>query len=333
MKAAPYSQGNKTMNDLIDRYLAAVAALLPKSQRQDIVAELRDLIINKVEETEERLGRPLDKNETEALLREIGHPIAVAGRYGPSRALVGPELYPFWEFGVKVLLAIAAIAAVVPAAILLLTGEGDAHMVSRVVGDFVPTALTLVGFATLIAAAFERGWLKTDSLSHWKVSDLPRLSGGKGLFVKSRFEGMFELAVTVLFIGWWTKLVPFPAGQLTNHREELSLTLSPIFPSLWWPVLVLAILQIPSSLIAVVKPGWVRGRSAIEIVCSLGGLALVAVLWPMQPLVTMVAPDAAVAGLANLQRTLDLSIQIGLVIAAAIYLSKLAVDVWRVVKG
>ncbi|NQE63983.1 hypothetical protein [Caulobacter sp. RHG1] len=321
------------MNDLIDRYLAAVAALLPKGQRQDIIAELRDLIMNKVEEAEERLGRPLDKNETETLLREIGHPIAVAGRYGPRRALVGPELYPYWEFGVKVLLAIAAIAAVVPAVIMLLTGEGDARLVSRTVGDFVPTAMTLIGFATLVAAAFERGWIKTDGLTNWKVADLPQLSGGKTLFVKSRFEGVFELAVTLLFIGWWTKLVPFPAALITDDNHALSLVMSPIFQTLWWPVLALAIIQIPASLIAVVRPGWVRGRSAVEIVCSLGGLALVAVLWPMQPLVTVVAPDANVAGLANLQRSLDLSIQVGLVIAAGVYFSKLAVDVWRVVKG
>lgn len=320
------------MNDLIDRYLAAVAALLPKAQRQDIVAELRDLVMNRIEEQEAALGRPLDKKETEALLREIGHPIAVAGRYGPRRALIGPELYPFWEFGVKALLVIAAIAAVVPAAILLVTGEGDGRMISRAVGDFVPTALTLVGFATLIGAAFERGWLKTEGLTDWKASDLPRLPSGGQLFAKSRFEGMFELAVTVLFIGWWTRLVPFPAGQLTNHREELTVVVSAMFQTLWWPILALAVIQIPSSLIAVIRPGWVRGRSAIEIVCSLGGLALVALLWPMQPLVT-IAAEGHVADLANLQRTLDLSIQIGLVITAVIYLSKLAVDVWRVVKG
>ncbi len=321
------------MRDLIDRYLNAVSALLPKGQRQDIVAELRDLIMNRVEEAEERLGRGLDKKETEELLREIGHPIAVAGRYGAQKGLIGPELYPFWAFGVKALLVVAAIAAVVPAVILLLTGEGDARTISHVVRDFVPTALNLVGFATLVAAAFERGWIKPDGFEKWKVSDLPQLSSGKSLFAKSRFEGMFELAVTVLFIGWWTKLVPFPAGQLTNHREALSVVLSPVFQTLWWPILALAIVQIPSSLIAVVKPGWVRGRSAIEIVLSLGGLALVALLWPMQPLVTIVAEQANVAGLSNLQHTLDLSIQVGLVITAVIYLSKLAVDVWRVVKG
>jgi hypothetical protein len=48
----------KTM-DLLDRYLAAVAALLPKTQREDIVAELRDTLLNQMEEKEAELGRPL----------------------------------------------------------------------------------------------------------------------------------------------------------------------------------------------------------------------------------------------------------------------------------
>jgi hypothetical protein len=38
--------------DLLDRYLAAVAALLPKTQREDIVAELRDILLNQMEEKE-----------------------------------------------------------------------------------------------------------------------------------------------------------------------------------------------------------------------------------------------------------------------------------------
>ena len=82
------------MSDLVDRYLGAVAALLPKASRQDIVAELRDLIVNRVEEREAALGRLLDKRETEALLREIGHPIAVAGRYGPRTALIAAPVPP-----------------------------------------------------------------------------------------------------------------------------------------------------------------------------------------------------------------------------------------------
>jgi hypothetical protein len=325
------------MNDLIDRYLGAVAALLPKASRQDIIAELRDLIMNRVEEQEAQAGRPLDKKAMEALLREIGHPIAVAGRYGPHRALVGPELYPFWLFGVKVLLAIAAIGAVIPAVILLVTGQGDVHTLPSMISGYIPTALSLVGCATLVAAAIERGWIKTGDFGQWKASDLPRLPqkgwpDSKGWFVKSRFEGLFELAAMALFIAWWTGLAKFPI-VISAGDGEVTVTLAPVLTALYWPILALAIVQVISSLLLVVKPGWVRARAAAEIVGALGGLALAAALWPALPLVTFLAPDASVAGLVNLQRTIDLSFQVILVVSVAISLTKIAVQGWRLARG
>lgn len=321
------------MSDLIDRYLAAVSALLPKAQRADIIAELRDLIMNRVEEQEGRLGRTLDKKETEALLRDIGHPIAVAGRYGPRQSLIGPELYPFWEFGVKVALAIAAIAAIIPAAILVITGHGQPHLVSGVINDFIPTALGLIGCATLIGAAIERGWIKPGDFSQWKASDLPHIPQGKPLFLKSRFEGLFELIVTLLFIAWWTKLLPFPAGAVLYNDGDVGAVWHPIFKTLYWPILALSVAQAISSLIIVAKPGWVRPRASLELICSLGGLTLVAVLWPLQPLVTFVLPAAPGENLVHLQETVDLSFKIMMVVAAGIYLTKLFVDGRRLVRG
>lgn len=43
--------------DVIERYLEAVAAQLSTEDREDIVAELRDLILSRVEAREEELGR------------------------------------------------------------------------------------------------------------------------------------------------------------------------------------------------------------------------------------------------------------------------------------
>jgi hypothetical protein len=99
--------------DLIDRYLNAVAAQLPQDERTDIIAELRDLILSRFEAREEELGRTLTEDEQEAILREIGHPLVVAARYrkGPD-SLVGPELFPYWLFGVKAgLMVLAAVFA------------------------------------------------------------------------------------------------------------------------------------------------------------------------------------------------------------------------------
>jgi hypothetical protein len=322
------------MSDLVDRYLGAVAALLPKASRQDIVAELRDLILNRVEDAEAQRGRPLDKREMEALLREIGHPIAVAGRYGSARALVGPEIYPFWLFGVKALLAVAALAALIPTGLSVLMAHGDARLVIRAFNDFIPTALSLVGAATLIAAAIERGWIKADGFRNWKVSELPRVPDTKEWFVKSRFDGLFELVATLLFIGWWTGIVAFPVDNVIETRGgEVFLQVSSVFQTLYWPILALAIVQVVSSLFLVLKPGWTAPRNLAEIVGSVGGVALVWALWPAQPLVTVLAPAASEPGLANLQRTLDLTFQITLWTTAAICLIKVAVHGWRLARG
>ena len=65
--------------DLIDRYLTAIRWNLPRgSNADDILAELRDVIANRIEEREDALGRPLDEKEVGALLREFGHPLVVA---------------------------------------------------------------------------------------------------------------------------------------------------------------------------------------------------------------------------------------------------------------
>jgi hypothetical protein len=321
------------MSDLIDRYLAAVAALLPKSSRQDIVAELRDLVMNRVEEREERLGRPLDKADIEALLREIGHPIAVAGRYGPNRALIGPEIFPFWWFAVKVLLAIAAIAAVVPAVVVVIAGHGQGYRIGGIVGDFIPGALTLVGAATVVAAAIERGWIKIGDLAKWKASELPKVPEGKAWFAKSRFEAVFELAAVALFIAWWTGGLPFPMERVVRAPDGVGVALSPLVTALHWPILGLAILQGLSALVLVIKPAWVRVRAATEILGALGGLALSAALWRAMPILTFVAPGASAADFAELQRVFDMIFQVVLVVAVAINATKLIVDGWRLLRG
>lgn len=321
------------MSDLVDRYLGAIAALLPKASRQDIVAELRDLIMNRVEDLEAQRGRPLDKREMETLLREIGHPIAVAGRYGPRTALIGPEIYPFWLFGVKVLLAVAALAAVIPAGVAMLTAHGDARLVMRTVTDFIPTALSLIGAATLIGAAIERGWIGTEGFQNWKVSELPQVPKSKEWFFKSRFDGLFEAIAILLFIGWWTGLVHFPLGQIIETRHGDITFQTPVYADFYLPILLLAVGQLISSLFLVIKPGWTAARNIAEIACAVGGLALAAALWPLQPLVTLAAPEATSAGLANLQKVVDLNIQIVLWVAVAINLTKILVHGWRLIRG
>jgi hypothetical protein len=187
--------------DLIEEYLKAVAVLLPRAQRDDIVAELRDMILNRVEAREAELGRPLNGDEIEAVLREIGHPLAVAARYGEGpQHVVGPMLYPYWLFGVKVALSImAAVAVVIFVATSL--GSGDvAYGLGRGIATAVTGSATLIGFATAAAWLIERNGIHIDYLDHWRVKDLKAMGLGTG--------------------GWWNAVHDWGSAQQAQHRRR-----------------------------------------------------------------------------------------------------------------
>ena len=56
--------------EILDRYLHAVEFWLPKTQKQDIIAELSEDIRSQIEERESALGRKLNDPELEAMLKQ-----------------------------------------------------------------------------------------------------------------------------------------------------------------------------------------------------------------------------------------------------------------------
>src|SRR3974377_1129631 len=98
------SKSSKDPRELLDRYLHAVRFWLPKAHQEDIVAELSEDLHSQVDEKEAVLGRPLDQSEMESLLKSCGTPLVVAGRYRPQTWLIGPALFPLYQFVLKVVL-------------------------------------------------------------------------------------------------------------------------------------------------------------------------------------------------------------------------------------
>src|SRR5664279_664095 len=96
--------------ELIDRYLQAVKFALPKAQRDDVLRELSDEILSQVEEKEAALGRPLTDDEQVAMLRQIGHPALVAGRYRQQQYLIGPVVFPIYRIVLKWVLVAVVLA-------------------------------------------------------------------------------------------------------------------------------------------------------------------------------------------------------------------------------
>ncbi len=81
----------------VEHYLKRVGRALPRAGRDDIVAELREALVSRIEEREREAGGPLSGDEVDATLRELGHPLAVAGGYSHPGGLIPAALVPFYR--------------------------------------------------------------------------------------------------------------------------------------------------------------------------------------------------------------------------------------------
>lgn len=285
--------------DLIDRYLNAVAAQLPQDERADIVAELRDLILSRFEAKEEALGRALTGDEQEAILREIGHPLVVAARYrkGPD-SLVGPELFPYWLFGVKAGLMVLGAVYAITLFIRLISGADDAgQAIAQAFHGFFGAGLTLIGAATVAAAIFEHQGVRPAWMTHWRVKDLgafgladPAAWGasmaGSGTakatwMPRARAkpwpggEHLFSFLAVAMFVLWWIGVLHFPGlVSLELRGEDAVVSGAPIWSILFGPILLYAFAQMAVDLASLVRPYAVRARAAARIVVAGAGLWL-----------------------------------------------------------
>ncbi|HST91502.1 MAG TPA: hypothetical protein VLJ13_04815 [Brevundimonas sp.] len=287
--------------DMIDRYLDAVAAQLPQDERADIVAELRDLILSRFEAREEELGRALTEDEQEAILREIGHPLVVAARYrkGPD-SLVGPELFPYWLFGVKAGLMVLAAVYAVGLLISLIGGSSDfGQAIAHAFNGFFGAGLALIGVATLIGAVLEHQSVRPRWLTHWRVRDLgafqmadPAKWGvavGSAPKVEVRTwdvktvkvqawpgsEYLFSALATGVFILWWVGAIQFPRfAQIGLRGGEASVVGAPIWDVLFGAILLYAVAQLAIDLASLARPQAVRMRAAAMVAISAVGLWL-----------------------------------------------------------
>lgn len=195
---------------LIERYLKAVAAQLPTAGREGIVAELREALTSRVEARQEELGRPLTDAEMESMLRETGHPLTVAARYGAGpQHVVGPELYPWWLFGVKTALTVLVLITGVGVAARILIGEAEAgQAIGQAFASLFSGGLTVVGAATAAAFIIERQDKKPAFLTEWRVKDL----------------GLFEVG---LWNGWGEMSRPAPPDGAWAARGRSGAVMSP----------------------------------------------------------------------------------------------------------
>lgn len=313
---------------LTERYLKAVGAQLPKADRDDIVAELRDAIQTRMEDREEVLGRPLTEADEEAVLREVGHPLTVAARYGSGPMhVVGPELYPWWMFGVKVALAALVVITVIGFVVRgLIDGGAFGQEMSQAINGLIKGGITIIGIATIAAFFIERQKEKPAFIRDWRVKDLglfeiaafdaetlsrsmgqtpdagakarsTRAYGWSSASMSPAARGVASAVAWAVFLLWWTGLLTTRALrpldlQVTVEGLSYSGLLVQTLALLYWPVVAYAAGRIVFGLARAAAPASVRLTALGDVLLSGVRACFYGWLWVASPLSPVIRVDS-----------------------------------------
>lgn len=325
---------------LLDQYLKAVAAQLPKDARDDIVAELRDMILTRFEAKEEQLGRPLTEGEQEAILREVGHPLTVAGRYHTgANHLIGPELYPYFLFAVKIGLAALVVITLLATFIRVLVGDVSfAQGIGHAFSNIFSGGVTLIGFAAIAGFIIERMPEKPRFLREWRVKDLhlyelaafdteaiersikdsgkskgASMGMGASMGWKSNSPSANALGaamgLTVLLL-WWTGVLPIAdlrpgAGSFVLGGVDYGAILTSVVEALFWPMIVYLIARIGLELFKAWRPAARRTAALGQLTLALVRLGGLLWLWSYSALSPVIHVDSMQTLIDGAQRMAD----------------------------
>jgi len=309
--------------DLIDRYLAAIARRLPADKADDIVAEIRDDLLTRQEVREDALGRPLDKKEVAALIKDMGHPLLVASRYRPQQYLIGPDAFPFFVATLRIVAIFLVLAFAVTAASSVVFGHVDiGRALGRAMANLFSSAMLAFGTVAAVFYALERTGFPAEHLAKWRPQDLPEVKDKQ----PNVWGSAFEVAIGVYFILWWCGWVPFPA--YFGNTKGLILTPDPIWTLLWWPVLALMVARLVFNLIQWLRPRWKGAQALLAIGTGAGGLGLAYVIHRAGHWLTASGTLAA-DKLAQIDRGVNVGIRWAIVLVGAIMVVQCFQELWR----
>lgn len=284
--------------DLLERYLQAVKFWLPRAQKSDIIAELREDLSSQIEDKENSLGRPLNENEIQAILKQCGHPMVVASRYQPQRQLIGPVLFPVYVFVLKAITLFYLLPWVLVwiSLVTLVPSYRNVHGVN--IGDAMGSLWTLiVYFTAAVTVAFavaERMLAKNQLFANWNPGKLPRVVQAKKRI--SRFDSLASFAADLVVITAWLN---FPNGIAIFGRSANDFCVTHGLHAYYVPVLILMIADLVMNAIMFFQPQWIWLPPSLRLMTTAAFLGIVQSAAKLQPFIVLKAQ--AVQSVENLK--------------------------------
>jgi hypothetical protein len=239
--------------ELLQRYLQAVRFWLPKSQQEDILAELSEDLRSQVEDKETELGRFLEDTELGAILKKCGNPMRVASRYQPGQYLIGPTWFPVYRFVLKLVLfwVLIPVFVVIVGPAIVLSNPDRAAGLLQTFGNLWTAEIIAGGVITLLFATLERVQMKCDVADKWDPRSLPPLAKEQ---VQSGAKSICEIAFGVLALIWLLLVPQYPV--LAFGPAAAFLKFGPLWQQFYIPMVLLTLFGLAHQIISLARPQW-----------------------------------------------------------------------------
>ena len=257
---------------LLERYLNAIKPLLPRKTKEDILREISDDILSQMEDKAEALDRPLNEAEQAEIIRKHGHPIVAAARYGATRYLIGPEIFPLYWLILKISIIAALVVRLIVEIVGVLLSADPAHAWIPALLK-VPTVLIPVFFwVTAVFAAYEfcRSFFNLRVRVPWDPRSLTQIEEHAAAIPRS--HSLAELLFGIAGLIWWQML---PAAPYLVFGPGASLiTVGPGWKALYWPVLILIVAGLAQSTFDLARPYPTVARRLLRLATRTAGIAV-----------------------------------------------------------
>lgn len=313
--------------EFLERYLRAVKFFLPRRQQDDILRELSENILSQMEDRAGELGRPLNESEQAAILKQHGHPFVVASRFRntPVEYLIGPVVFPFYWFVLKILFWIGLGVCALNSIALLSSGEPVRQLFHGLLA-FAHVALPVFGWVTFVFAAhdfFQAKFHLVDKLNRrWDPRSLPAIPTPPQKVRRS--QSIFGLIAGTVFVAWLLAVPYHP--YLIFGPAASALRLAPEWHRFYLPVVVLAIAGLAQAVVNLVRPEWIWLPPVTRLLSNVVALVILRSIFKASSFAFVLVADSAngaryqtVALIANISILCTLaSVALGLSIALII---------------
>jgi len=324
--------------DLLERYLQAVGQYLPAATKDDTLAELRANLLEQMDARVEELGRPLNDGDVAAILRQHGKPELVALRYLPQRSLIGPTIFPFYEFTlVKVLPLVVFVYAITRGIVFITAPHGSpGQQLVKFAFGLIPTVLIFWASVTIVFAIIERTRYDDEFRAEWNKWDPMKLPAVKKhaagcMEPKSMVKRVIDLVFHCLWMAYilWVPWHPFwIMGPGVFYLDSLGVTLAPAWHTFYLLLIALLTVQLAAKLLAFVPAaqGWLKPMEFLAHVLGAAGLGWMA----FTPAYFVAASAAAdLHKIAVVNHSMSIAFRIAVLFAAIGLVS----DAWKYAKG